>query len=99
MSDSRLDYELKFSMNFNFCQTPSQLSSGYAKTANFPANFPDVYKRKPIAICILCDKLIIKNYKFNSLLKFPCKVFYRSWKDKLYSCYGFSGGHLEDLLA
>ena len=21
------------------------------------------------------------------------------WKDKLYSCYGFLGGHLEDLLA
>ena len=65
MSDSRLDYELKFSMNFNFCQTPSQLLSGYAKTAKFPSSFPDVYKRKLIATCISCDKLIIKNYKFN----------------------------------
>ena len=43
MSDSRLDNELKFSMNFNFCETPSQLSSGYAKTAKFASSFPDVY--------------------------------------------------------
>ena len=65
MSDSPLDYELKFSMNFKFCQTPSQLLSGYAKTAKLSSNFPDVHKRKIIATCILCDKLIIKNYKLN----------------------------------